>query len=81
MPHQSKSKQPGTTGGSTKGKCTILSSNDLPKNDFLASSQAIAIAGMSISATQNSATFKDSPSMAISAGVSMNISSIEYSRA
>ncbi|HEY0893246.1 MAG TPA: hypothetical protein VGE32_09330 [Cellvibrio sp.] len=45
-------------------------------NDFLASSQATAIAGAIVSITQHTATFKDSSSMVISAGVKLKSSSI-----
>jgi len=78
LPNASRSKNPGTTGGKTSGKCTKLSINDFPKNDFLASTHAIKIAGIQIIIVQHKATFNERSSAEISEGVKHKKSNIIY---
>ncbi|MCY1561978.1 hypothetical protein D9M68_993060 [compost metagenome] len=60
--------KPGTTGGRIRGRCTRLSSSDLPINDLRASSQATRTPGISVIRVHQNATFNESDSAAISAG-------------
>jgi hypothetical protein len=69
LPRRSSKRNPGTTGGKTKGKCTRLSRRDLPTNRFRASSHAMAIPGTAESAVAQRATYKDRDSADNSVGV------------